>query len=86
MFLIDFGLNLMKGCLRTPFEDQAERTSRVNKEIELLVHVRLRPSGTDARSLRSDLAGQTLGHYIATELARARSLRSDRARANSVAM
>uniref|UniRef100_A0A0D3BUQ8 Uncharacterized protein n=1 Tax=Brassica oleracea var. oleracea TaxID=109376 RepID=A0A0D3BUQ8_BRAOL len=40
-FLIDFGLNLMKGCLRTPFEDQAERSSRVNREIELLVHVRL---------------------------------------------
>ncbi|WZZ70552.1 hypothetical protein YC2023_081922 [Brassica napus] len=31
----------MKGCLRTPFEDQAERSSRVNQEIELLVHVRL---------------------------------------------
>uniref|UniRef100_A0A0D3BL71 Uncharacterized protein n=1 Tax=Brassica oleracea var. oleracea TaxID=109376 RepID=A0A0D3BL71_BRAOL len=40
-FLINFGLNLMKGCLRTPFEDQAERSSRVNQEIELLVHVRL---------------------------------------------
>nr|VDD51783.1 unnamed protein product [Brassica oleracea] len=40
-FLIDFGLNLIKGCLRTPFEDQAERSSRVNQEIELLVHVRL---------------------------------------------
>ena len=23
----DFGLDLMKGCLRTPFEDQAERSS-----------------------------------------------------------
>uniref|UniRef100_A0A0D3CH67 Uncharacterized protein n=1 Tax=Brassica oleracea var. oleracea TaxID=109376 RepID=A0A0D3CH67_BRAOL len=31
----------MKGCLRTPFEDQAERSSRVNQEIELLVCVRL---------------------------------------------
>uniref|UniRef100_A0A0D3DJC0 Uncharacterized protein n=1 Tax=Brassica oleracea var. oleracea TaxID=109376 RepID=A0A0D3DJC0_BRAOL len=31
----------MKGCLRTHFEDQAERSSRVNQEIELLVHVRL---------------------------------------------
>ncbi|WZZ36510.1 hypothetical protein YC2023_019911 [Brassica napus] len=40
-FLIDFGLNLMKACLRTPFEDQAECSSRVNQEIELLVHVRL---------------------------------------------
>ncbi|WZZ65300.1 hypothetical protein YC2023_076670 [Brassica napus] len=30
----------MKGCLRTPFEDQAEQSSRVNQEIELLVHVR----------------------------------------------
>uniref|UniRef100_A0A0D3CBB2 Uncharacterized protein n=1 Tax=Brassica oleracea var. oleracea TaxID=109376 RepID=A0A0D3CBB2_BRAOL len=39
--LIDFGLNCMKGCLRTPFEDQAERSSRVNQEIELLVRVRL---------------------------------------------
>ncbi|WZZ27921.1 hypothetical protein YC2023_011322 [Brassica napus] len=27
----------MKGCLRTPFEDQAERSSRVNQEIELLM-------------------------------------------------
>uniref|UniRef100_A0A0D3CGD0 Uncharacterized protein n=1 Tax=Brassica oleracea var. oleracea TaxID=109376 RepID=A0A0D3CGD0_BRAOL len=45
MVLIDFGLNLMKGCLRTPFEDQAERSSRVNQEIELLVRVRLRLSG-----------------------------------------
>ncbi|KAF3588732.1 hypothetical protein F2Q69_00030707 [Brassica cretica] len=39
--LIDFGLNLMKGCLRIPFEDQAEHSSRVNQEIELLVRVRL---------------------------------------------
>uniref|UniRef100_A0A0D3D3T2 Uncharacterized protein n=1 Tax=Brassica oleracea var. oleracea TaxID=109376 RepID=A0A0D3D3T2_BRAOL len=41
--LIDFGLNLMKGCLRTPFEDQAKRSSieRVNQEIELAVRVRL---------------------------------------------
>uniref|UniRef100_A0A0D3CDS6 Uncharacterized protein n=1 Tax=Brassica oleracea var. oleracea TaxID=109376 RepID=A0A0D3CDS6_BRAOL len=39
--LIDFGLNLMKGCLRTPFEDQTERSSRVNQEIKLLVRVRL---------------------------------------------
>ncbi|WZZ86411.1 hypothetical protein YC2023_114990 [Brassica napus] len=31
----------MKGCLRTPFEDQAEHSSRVNQEIELLVRVRL---------------------------------------------
>ncbi|WZZ34610.1 hypothetical protein YC2023_018011 [Brassica napus] len=31
----------MKGCLRTPFEDQAECSSRVNQEIELLLHVRL---------------------------------------------
>ncbi|WZZ33650.1 hypothetical protein YC2023_017051 [Brassica napus] len=28
----------MKGCLRTPLEDQAERSSRVNQEIELLMH------------------------------------------------
>ncbi|WZZ35059.1 hypothetical protein YC2023_018460 [Brassica napus] len=41
MFLIDFGLNLMKGYLRTRFEDQADCSSRVNQEIELLVHVRL---------------------------------------------
>ncbi|KAL0656684.1 hypothetical protein Bca4012_077268 [Brassica carinata] len=39
--LIDFGLNRMKGCLRTTFEDQAERSSRVNQEIELLVRVLL---------------------------------------------
>ena len=43
MVLIDFGLNLMKGCLRTPFEDQAERSSieRVEQEIELPWRVRL---------------------------------------------
>ncbi|WZZ49639.1 hypothetical protein YC2023_049746 [Brassica napus] len=41
--LIDFGLNLMKGCLRTPFEDQAERSSigRAGQEIELPRRVRL---------------------------------------------
>ncbi|WZZ50992.1 hypothetical protein YC2023_051099 [Brassica napus] len=35
--------NLMKGCLRTPFEDQAERSSieRVEQEIELPGRVRL---------------------------------------------
>uniref|UniRef100_A0A0D3D4S4 Uncharacterized protein n=1 Tax=Brassica oleracea var. oleracea TaxID=109376 RepID=A0A0D3D4S4_BRAOL len=58
----------MKGCLRTPFQDQAERSSRVNQEIELLVRVRLRPSRVRARSLRSDRAS-----------GRARSLRSGRA-------
>uniref|UniRef100_A0A0D3DL73 Uncharacterized protein n=1 Tax=Brassica oleracea var. oleracea TaxID=109376 RepID=A0A0D3DL73_BRAOL len=68
MVLIDFGLNLMKGCLRSPFEDQAERSSRVNQEIELLVRVRLRPSSTQARLLRSDRAVCVLGRYIATEL------------------
>ncbi|WZZ07697.1 hypothetical protein YC2023_093618 [Brassica napus] len=42
-FLIDFGLNLVKGCLRTPFEDQAERSSvnRAGQEIELPGRVRL---------------------------------------------
>ncbi|CAG7897230.1 unnamed protein product, partial [Brassica rapa] len=41
--LIDFGLNLVKGCLRTPFEDQAERSSidRAGQEIELPGRVRL---------------------------------------------
>uniref|UniRef100_A0A0D3DKS8 Uncharacterized protein n=1 Tax=Brassica oleracea var. oleracea TaxID=109376 RepID=A0A0D3DKS8_BRAOL len=84
MVLIDIGLNLMKGCLRTPFEDQAERSSRVNQEIELLVPVRLRPSLARARALRgdravcvrsdravcvrSDRAVCVLGHCIATEL------------------
>ncbi|WZY89540.1 hypothetical protein YC2023_046275 [Brassica napus] len=40
---IDFGLNLVKGCLRTPFEDQAERSSidRAGQEIELPGRVRL---------------------------------------------
>ncbi|WZY77824.1 hypothetical protein YC2023_024208 [Brassica napus] len=40
---IDFGLNLVKGCLRTPFEDQAERSSidRAGQEIELPGQVRL---------------------------------------------
>ena len=41
--LIYFGLNLLKGCLRTPFEDQAERSSigRAGQEIELPRRVRL---------------------------------------------
>ncbi|KAG5400328.1 hypothetical protein IGI04_014935 [Brassica rapa subsp. trilocularis] len=35
--LIDFGLNLLKGCLRTPFEDQAKHSSidRAGQETEL---------------------------------------------------
>ena len=41
MVLIDFGLNLINGFLGIPFEDQAERSSRVNQENELLVCVRL---------------------------------------------
>ncbi|WZZ03032.1 hypothetical protein YC2023_088953 [Brassica napus] len=43
LFLIDFELNLVKGCLRTPFEDQAERSSinRAGQEIELPGRVRL---------------------------------------------
>ncbi|WZZ69785.1 hypothetical protein YC2023_081155 [Brassica napus] len=43
LFFIDFGLNLVKGCLRTPFEDQAERSSidRAGQEIELPGRVRL---------------------------------------------
>uniref|UniRef100_A0A0D3BGC0 Uncharacterized protein n=1 Tax=Brassica oleracea var. oleracea TaxID=109376 RepID=A0A0D3BGC0_BRAOL len=70
MFLIDFRLNLMKGCLRTPFEDQAERSSRVNQEIKLLVRVRLRPRGqasVRAWSLHSGRALYVLGRYVATE-------------------
>uniref|UniRef100_A0A0D3BXY6 Uncharacterized protein n=1 Tax=Brassica oleracea var. oleracea TaxID=109376 RepID=A0A0D3BXY6_BRAOL len=69
-FLIDFGLNLVKGYLRTPFEDQTERSSidRAGQEIELPGRVRLRPSRVRARSLRSD---RTSG--------RAWSQRSDRA-------
>ncbi|KAF3536800.1 hypothetical protein F2Q69_00022801 [Brassica cretica] len=41
--MIDFGLNLMKCCLHTPFEDQDKRSSieRVNHEIELPVRVLL---------------------------------------------
>ena len=41
--LIDFRLNLMKSCLRTPFEDQAKRSSieRVEQEIKLPLRVRL---------------------------------------------
>ncbi|WZZ64732.1 hypothetical protein YC2023_076102 [Brassica napus] len=58
----------MKGCLRTPFEDQAERSSRVNQEIELLVRVRLRLSRVRARSLRSDRDWLELGRYVATKL------------------
>uniref|UniRef100_A0A0D3BGX3 Uncharacterized protein n=1 Tax=Brassica oleracea var. oleracea TaxID=109376 RepID=A0A0D3BGX3_BRAOL len=55
MVLIDFVQNLMKVCLRTPFEDQAERSSRVNQAMELLVRVRLRPG------LR------WFGRYVATD-------------------
>uniref|UniRef100_A0A0D3BHE9 Uncharacterized protein n=1 Tax=Brassica oleracea var. oleracea TaxID=109376 RepID=A0A0D3BHE9_BRAOL len=49
-FLIDFGLNLIKGCLRTPFEDQAERSSidRTGQEIGLPGRVRL-ISGTSGK-------------------------------------
>ena len=41
--LIHFGLNLMKGWLRTPFEDQAERSSIeiVEQGIELPMQVPL---------------------------------------------
>ena len=41
--LKDFELDLMKGCLHTPFEDQAERSSikRVEQEIKLHGRVRL---------------------------------------------
>nr|VDD35557.1 unnamed protein product [Brassica oleracea] len=74
----------MKGCLRTPFENQAENNSRVNQEIELLVHVRLTTSKGRRKcmdSCRIDVS-EELGRYVATErdgrsvatLARARSL------------
>ncbi|WZZ44712.1 hypothetical protein YC2023_040971 [Brassica napus] len=36
----------MKGCLRTPFEDQTERSSRVNQEIELLSRIGINQTGT----------------------------------------
>ncbi|KAF2594579.1 hypothetical protein F2Q70_00043010 [Brassica cretica] len=68
MVLIDFGLNLMKGCLRTLFEDQAERSSRVNQEIELLVRVRLQPSLAGVRSLRSNRAWLVRGPMAILEL------------------
>uniref|UniRef100_A0A0D3D6V7 Uncharacterized protein n=1 Tax=Brassica oleracea var. oleracea TaxID=109376 RepID=A0A0D3D6V7_BRAOL len=74
-FLIDFGLNLVKGCLRTPFEDQAERSSidRVGQEIELPGRVRLwaQPLAR-ARSLRSNLAWLVRGPIAILELARGR--------------
>ena len=40
MVLIDFGLNLMKGCLRTPFEDQAELVQFTEFEQEIELHVK----------------------------------------------
>ncbi|KAF3518295.1 hypothetical protein DY000_02059935 [Brassica cretica] len=93
MVLIDFGLNLMKGYLHTPFEDQAKRSSRVNQEIELLVRVRLRPGphwfgryvatwSALVRSLRSDITKDLVGRYVATDSfagqSTGQSLRSDR--------
>uniref|UniRef100_A0A0D3E4X6 Uncharacterized protein n=1 Tax=Brassica oleracea var. oleracea TaxID=109376 RepID=A0A0D3E4X6_BRAOL len=89
MVLINFGLNFMKGCLRTPFEDQAEHSSRVNQEIELLVRVRLRPVRERAgRYIATNQATRSVatyrptrkrvGRYIATNPQTSRSLRSDR--------
>uniref|UniRef100_A0A0D3CRL1 Uncharacterized protein n=1 Tax=Brassica oleracea var. oleracea TaxID=109376 RepID=A0A0D3CRL1_BRAOL len=83
MVLIDFELNLMKGCLRTPFEDQAERSSRVNQEIELLVRVRLfghyvATGFAMDRSLRSDRMNGLVGRYVAIDSIADRSLHSDR--------
>ncbi|KAF3522114.1 hypothetical protein F2Q69_00047402 [Brassica cretica] len=93
MVLIDFGLNLMKGCLHTPFEDQAKRSSRVNQEIELLVRVHLRPGphwfgryvatrSALVRSLRSDITKDLVGRYVVTDSfagqSTGQSLRSDR--------
>uniref|UniRef100_A0A0D3BIK3 Uncharacterized protein n=1 Tax=Brassica oleracea var. oleracea TaxID=109376 RepID=A0A0D3BIK3_BRAOL len=59
----------MKGCLRTPFEDQAERSSRVNQEIELLVRICLTASKGRREcmdSCRIDVS-EELGRYVATE-------------------
>ena len=39
--LKDFGLYLIKGCLRTHFEDQAERSSIKRMEQEIELHVRV---------------------------------------------
>uniref|UniRef100_A0A0D3CSZ0 Uncharacterized protein n=1 Tax=Brassica oleracea var. oleracea TaxID=109376 RepID=A0A0D3CSZ0_BRAOL len=68
----------MKGCLRTPFGDQAERSSRVSQEIDLLVHVRLETASKGRRECmdlcRIDVT-EELGRYGTVT----RSLRSDRA-------
>ena len=37
-----FGLDLMKGCIRTPFKDQAERSSVIEFEQKIELHVRVR--------------------------------------------
>ncbi|KAF3538336.1 hypothetical protein F2Q69_00022251 [Brassica cretica] len=39
-----------------------------NAWIDVLSMLGRRPSGTSARSLRSDRAGRSLGRYVATEL------------------
>ncbi|KAL0667467.1 hypothetical protein Bca4012_030171 [Brassica carinata] len=58
----------MKGCLRTPFEDQAERSSRVNQEIEMLVHETASKGRRECMdSCRIDVS-EELGRYVATEL------------------
>ncbi|KAF2565001.1 hypothetical protein F2Q70_00015047 [Brassica cretica] len=67
----------MKGYLRTPFEDQAERSSRVNQEIELLVHVfpRVRVPVMETKHVENN----ALEFLSAESETDARSLHSDRA-------
>uniref|UniRef100_A0A0D3BV74 Uncharacterized protein n=1 Tax=Brassica oleracea var. oleracea TaxID=109376 RepID=A0A0D3BV74_BRAOL len=59
--LIDFGLNLMKGCLRTPFGDQAERSSIERVEQEIKLHGRVRLGGSCEDGMKTARSFQ-LGH------------------------
>ncbi|CAN7125481.1 unnamed protein product, partial [Brassica rapa subsp. narinosa] len=82
------GLTRMQGLVSYRCSERFNRYTATELWLE---PGRYRPSGTiarslrsdralaRARSLRSDRAGRSLGRYVATELGRARSLRSDRA-------
>ncbi|WZY86839.1 hypothetical protein YC2023_033223 [Brassica napus] len=77
-FLIDFGLNLVKGCLRTPFEDQAERSSidRAGQEIELPGRILFRVRVRVLRSLQGII--KALAAKAVSELLSSSSLKAAR--------
>ncbi|WZZ26145.1 hypothetical protein YC2023_009552 [Brassica napus] len=61
----------MKGCLRTPFEDQAERSSSVNQEIELLLtsFLKMRACPYVKMKMRADfvLEDESLSRLVRTK-------------------